>query len=189
VAQDHRARQYAATHQRIHEAAMRLFGERGYEEVSIAQIAAAAGVSVPTFYAHFTGKDELIMALPQREEVAALLASVPSDLPLGERMDGVILGFIRGLQGSRRSDGLARWRLIAETPGLRYRAAEFERATAQMFLDALRVEDTDADTVARVVVTAHMSAYTQALLRWAESGGEESLEDLATEVLAALREL
>ena len=189
MAQDHRARQYASTHQRIHEAAMRLFGERGYDEVPIAHIAAAAGVSVPTFYAHYTGKDELLMARPQREEVAALLASMPPDLPLRERMDGAIRGFLHGLQGSRRSDALARWRLIAATPGLRYRAAEFERETAQMFLDALGAEDTENGTVARVVVTAHMSAYTQALLRWAESGGEESLEDLATEVLAALREL
>jgi len=45
---------------------MALFDERGYEEVAIGQIAAAAGVSVPTFYAHYAGKDELIMALPAR---------------------------------------------------------------------------------------------------------------------------
>ncbi len=187
MAQDHRARQYASTHQRIYDAAMRLFGERGYEEVPIAQIAAAAGVSVPTFYAHYTGKDELIMALPQRDEVAALLASVPRDLPLGELMQGVLTGFLRGLQGARRADGLARWRLIARTPGLRYRAAEYERETAQMFLDALGVADTDVETVARVVVAAHMSAYTQALLRWAEADGERPLEEFVEEVLAALR--
>src|SRR3712207_9006016 len=33
--QDHRARQYAATHQRIYDAAMELFTELGYEEVPI----------------------------------------------------------------------------------------------------------------------------------------------------------
>jgi AcrR family transcriptional regulator len=187
VAQDHRARQYASTHQRIYEAAMRLFGERGYEEVPIGQIAAEAGVSVPTFYAHYNGKDELIMALPQRDEVAALVASVPADLPIRERMDGVITGFVSGLQGDRRADGLARWQLIARTPGLRYRAAEYERETAHMFLDALGVKDTDADTVARVVVTAHMSAYTQAVLRWAEADGGRPLETFVEEALAALR--
>ncbi len=187
MAQDHRARQYAATHRRIHDAAMRLFGEQGYEEVTVGQIAAAAGVSVPTFYAHFTGKDVLIMALPEPGEVAALLATVPADLPVGERMDGVIIGFIRGLEGARRVDALARWKLIARTPGLRYRAAEYERETAQMFLDALDVADTDADTVARVVVTAHMSAYTQAVLRWAEADGARPLAEFVEEALAALR--
>ncbi|WP_167761091.1 TetR/AcrR family transcriptional regulator [Geodermatophilus sp. DF01-2] len=188
MSQDHRARRYAETHQRIHQAAMRLFGERGYEGVPIAHIAAAAGVSVQTFYAHYTGKDELIMALPDRAEVAALLASVPDDRPLGERMRGVIVCFVRGLEGARRSDALARWKLIAATPRLRCRAAEYERATAHMFLDALGLDEPDVDTVSSVVVTAHMSAYTQALLRWAESGGERSLEDIAAEVLAALRD-
>ena len=189
MAQDHRARQYAATHQRIHDAAMRLFGEQGYEEVTVGQIVAAAGVSVPTFYAHFTGKDVLIMAPPEPVEVAALLATVPADLPVGERMDGVITGFIRGLEGARRVDALARWQLIARTPGLRYRAAEYERETAQMFLDALGVTATDADTVAPVVVTAHLSAYTQALLRWAETDGTRPLEEVVEEALAALHTL
>ncbi len=187
MAQDHRARQYAATHQRILDTAMRLFGEQGYEEVTVGQIAAAAGVSVPTFYAHFTGKDVLIMALPEPGEVAALLTSVPADLSVRERMNGVITAFVRGLEGARRVDALARWQLIARTPGLRYRAAEYERATAEMFLDALGVTATDA--VARVVVIAHLSAYTQALLRWAEADGARPLGDLVEEALAALRTL
>ncbi|MGY1681286.1 TetR/AcrR family transcriptional regulator [Geodermatophilus sp. SYSU D01176] len=188
MAQDHRARQYAATHQRIYEAAMELFRENGYEDVPISRLAAAAGVSVQTFYAHYPGKDELIMALPDRAEVDALLASVPADRPLGERMRAVIHAFIRGLAGERRTDALARWRVITATPRLRYRAAEYERATAQMFLEALG-EDERADPAASVVVTAHMSAYTQALLRWAESGGELSLEEVIEEALAALRGL
>jgi AcrR family transcriptional regulator len=187
VAQDHRARQYASTHQRIYDTAMELFQEFGYEDVPISRLASAAGVSVQTFYAHYPGKDELIMAMPERAEVAALLASVPADRPLGERMRYAILGFARGLDGDRQSDALARWRLIAATPRLRYRAAEYERATAQMFLDALGGEQ-DAPA-SSVVVTAHLSAWTQALLRWAESGGELPLEEVAEEALDALREL
>jgi AcrR family transcriptional regulator len=188
VAQDHRARQYASTHQRIYDAAMELFREFGYEDVPIGRLAAAAGVSVPTFYAHFPSKDELIMAVPERAEVAALLASVPGDRPLGERMSAVILGFARGLDGDRRSDALFRWQLIAATPRLRYRAAEYERATAQMFLDALGDGEQHAPA-SSVVVTAHLSAWTQALLRWAGSDGELPLEEVAQEALDALRKL
>jgi AcrR family transcriptional regulator len=188
VAQDHRARQYASTHQRIYEAAMELFRENGYEDVPISRLAAAAGVSVQTFYAHYPGKDELIMALPGRAEVDALVASVPADRPLGERMRAVIEAFISGLVGDRRADALARWRVITATPRLRYRAAEYERATAQMFLEALG-EDLQADPATTVVVTAHMTAYTQALLRWAESGGELPLADVVEEALDALRGL
>jgi AcrR family transcriptional regulator len=189
VAQDHRARQYAATHQRIYDAAMRLFTERGYEEVPIAHIAAAAGVSVQTFYAHYAGKDELIMALPDRAEVDALIASVPADRPIGERVRDIIFTFVRGLQNERRSDALARWQLIAATPGLRYRAAEYERVTAQMFVDAMDGGEATGDTAPSVIVTAAMSAYTQGLLRWAESGGERSLQEVVAEALDALRGL
>ena len=188
MVQDHRARQYASTHQRIYDTAMELFRDNGYEDVPISRIAGAAGVSVQTFYAHYPGKDELLMAVPDRTEVAGLLASVPADRLLGERMRCAIMSFVRSLEGDRRSDALARWQLIAATPRLRYRAAEYERATAQMFLDALG-EDEQEDTVSSVVVTAHMSAWTQALLRWAESGGELSLEEAAEEALDALREL
>jgi AcrR family transcriptional regulator len=186
VAQDHRARQYASTHQRIYDTAMDLFREFGYEDVPISRLASAAGVSVQTFYAHYPGKDELIMAMPERAEVAALLASVPADRPLGERMRCAILGFAHGMDGDRRSDALARWRLIATTSGLRYRAAEYERATAQLFLECLGVEK---DPAAAVVVTAHLSAYTQGLLRWGDSGGELALEEVVQEALDALREL
>ncbi len=42
---------------------------------------------------------------------------------------------------------------------------------------------------AAVVVAAHLSAYTQALLRWAASEGELPLETVVDEALAALREL
>jgi AcrR family transcriptional regulator len=188
VAQDHRARQYASTHQRIYDTAMELFRESGYEDVPISRLAAAAGVSVQTFYAHYPGKDDLIMAPPDRAEVTALLASVPADLPLGERVRGVLRQFLHGLQGERRSDALARWQLIAATPRLRYRAAEYERVTAQMFLDAL-CDGQPGHPASTVVVTAHLSAYTQALLRWAESAGELSLEHVMEEALSALREL
>src|SRR3712207_872236 len=146
-----RSRQYAATHQRIYDAAMELFREHGYEDVPIAHIAAGAGVSVQTFYAHYAGKDELIMALPDRAEIDALMASVPADRPLGERMRTVIHAFVSGLAGARRVDALARWRVITATPRLRYRAAEYERATAQMFLEALS-EDRRENTLAPPVL-------------------------------------
>jgi hypothetical protein len=47
----------------------------------------------------------------------------------------------------------------------------------------------EKDPAAAVVVTAHLSAYTQGLLRWADSGGELALEEVVQEALDALREL
>ncbi len=190
VPQDHRARRRAETHRRIYGAAMRLFQERGYEAVTVAHIAAASRVSVPTFYDHFPSKDHLIMAVPPQEQLTELLQAQPADLPLVERLRGMILAFLAELDTGEREDVLTRWRIVATTPALRRRAAEFERTTAEMVLAALGTESAEgAASAARVAVTATFSAYTEILLRWAESGGEESLEAITDEILAVLRDL
>ena len=49
----------AARHERIVKEASRLFRERGFENVSVAEIMKAAGLTHGAFYAHFDSKDEL----------------------------------------------------------------------------------------------------------------------------------
>ena len=53
----------AATRREILGAAERLFAEQGYAQTSIVDIAAAAGVSVPTIYASVGQKKALVLAL------------------------------------------------------------------------------------------------------------------------------
>ncbi|WP_375598526.1 TetR/AcrR family transcriptional regulator [Devosia sp. Naph2] len=53
-------RRVRRTRQTLHETLMRLTVERGYDEVTVADIAAAADVGRSTFYAHFTDKDDLL---------------------------------------------------------------------------------------------------------------------------------
>lgn len=47
----------------IYAAAERLFGERGYEKVTMSEIAAAAGMSKKTLYVQFSDKEALLKAL------------------------------------------------------------------------------------------------------------------------------
>ena len=63
--------------------------------MSVGQIAAGAGVSVPTFYAHYQSKEHLVMQLPTAEELTALLATQPADLPVGERIRRAVPGLVR----------------------------------------------------------------------------------------------
>ena len=186
-----RARKRDETHQRIYETAMRLFRERGYERVSVGDIATAAKVSVPTFYAHFQSKEHIVMQMPTQDEVDRILAVQPTDVPLAERVRNGIMGWIAHYDGDELEQLLERWRIVVATPGLRNRAAEFERATAGLVADALKADARpDSSPVAMdVVVTASLSAYTQIILRWAEGDGRRSLKDVAEDVLAALREL
>lgn len=50
----------AGTRERIVEAALRLFSERGTAAVSVREVADAAGVTVPGLYYHFASKADLI---------------------------------------------------------------------------------------------------------------------------------
>ena len=177
------------THDRIFDEAMRLFRERGFDAVAVGDIASAAGVSVPTFYAHYESKDHLILALPTAEDVAALFQHFPADMPTAEVLRTVMVGTLVHGSGLEHPDRvLERWRIIAASPSLRLRAAGFERATADMVLRALPEKDR-ADPRTQVTVTALMSAYTQILLRWADSDGKRPVEEVIEEVLAALRDL
>jgi AcrR family transcriptional regulator len=56
-----------ARRERILEAAMGVFAERGYDSTSMGRIADAAGVSRPVVYDHFPSKRELHLTLLERE--------------------------------------------------------------------------------------------------------------------------
>lgn len=53
------AKETAAKHDRIVKEASRLFRERGFENVTLAEVMKAAGLTHGAFYAHFRSKEEL----------------------------------------------------------------------------------------------------------------------------------
>jgi len=112
-------------------------------------------------------------------------------VPLAERIRGGIMAWIGHYSAEDREQLLDRWRIVVATPGLRNQAASFERATAGLVSDALKADaQPGSSPVAMdVVVTASLSAYTQIILRWAEADGRLSLEEVAEDVLEALREM
>lgn len=183
---DGRSRRWDATHQRIYAAAMGLFHEHGFERVNVGQIAAAAGVSVPTFYSHYPSKEHILMQLPTAEQMAGLLATQADELPLRDRLERIAPVWLAQWTPEELDEILARWRLIASTPSLRTRAAEFERTTAGMIADALPGDAAtrQSDTI---LINAYLAAFTSALLNWAECNGERKIGELLDEAFAAIR--
>lgn len=174
---------------RIYATALDLFRRDGFENVKVEAVAKAAGVSVPTFYAHFPSREAMLMPLPPRDDIAAAFAAQRGHQSVGDRARAVILAWLGQLNTYVRDDVLTRWQIIAETPALRLRTAEFERGTAALVVDVLRAENGgDVVPAATVAVNALMSAYTEILLRWAEDGGARDLLEIAQEVLAELRD-
>jgi AcrR family transcriptional regulator len=77
---------------RILDATRELLAERGYANVTIREIASRCGVSVPTLYNRFGGKDELI-AQAVRSQFSEVLRSVDGEAePIGHRRLMALVG-------------------------------------------------------------------------------------------------
>lgn len=71
-----RERKKAATRAALSEAALKLFLERGYDKVTVAEIAEAADTAVATLFAHFPAGKEALILDDSGEREASLTAAV-----------------------------------------------------------------------------------------------------------------
>jgi AcrR family transcriptional regulator len=88
---DRRARR---TRHLLHETLMRLTVERGYDEITVADIAEAADVGRSTFYSHFTDKDALLRSAAGMLRTELLKEHSAAAATTGHD-HGRALGFIR----------------------------------------------------------------------------------------------
>ncbi|WP_269859632.1 TetR/AcrR family transcriptional regulator [Streptomyces sp. RPT161] len=79
-----RDRKKAATRQAIADAALQLFLERSYDQVSIRDIADAADVSTATVFKHFSGKEALVF--DQDEDRESQLIAAVRQRPSGQNI-------------------------------------------------------------------------------------------------------
>jgi TetR/AcrR family transcriptional regulator, repressor for uid operon len=88
-----RERQRAATRERLYAAALAEFRRKGFERASVSEIARAAGVSRPSFYAHFPTLDHVLFELTWRlslEIVQRLAPATDLRATLDLLVDGLI---------------------------------------------------------------------------------------------------
>lgn len=115
-----RERKKAATRQAIADAALRLFLERGYDDVGIREIADAADVSTTTLFKHFPVKEALVFD-EEADQEALLLAAV-HDRPQGRSIPAALrehaLHYRMAATGSD-ARFTAFFELIDTTPALR----------------------------------------------------------------------
>ena len=161
-----RERKKQLTREHIAQTARALFGERGFEHVTIAEIARAADVSVQTVFNYFPTKEDLVYwRLGSFED--ELLATIRERAP-GESALVAFGRFMRTPRGllakqdpEAREQLAAITRMIAQSPALLAREQQiFERYTAS--LAALLAEETGAhadDVTPRVAATAMMGVH------------------------------
>jgi AcrR family transcriptional regulator len=163
-----RERKKQRTRQLIAETARELFVERGFDRVTVADVARAAEVSEATVFNYFPTKEDLVFQGMQVFE-SELLQAV-RDRPAGESAAAAFGRFVtqrRGLlaaedeQTAHRLMGVTR--MIAESPALQARQREiFARYTGS--LAALLADETGAapaDIAPRVVATALVGLHAE----------------------------
>ena len=76
--------------------AYRLFTEKGYDNTSVDEIIAAAGIAKGTYYYHFPSKEatlEAVIDMMLNEEIAQAEAIVSAPLPVPQKIAAVIMAF------------------------------------------------------------------------------------------------
>jgi AcrR family transcriptional regulator len=113
----------AVREQQMLDAAVRIFGQRGYMAASMDDIAELAGVSKPLVYLYLNSKDDLFSAVIRREAAAlteAVRAAVRLEEPADRRLwDGLLAFFTHT---ARHPDAWSVLHLHARTHGDRFAA-------------------------------------------------------------------
>ncbi|GAA3099553.1 TetR/AcrR family transcriptional regulator [Streptosporangium carneum] len=194
-----RERKKRRTRQRISEVATGLFVDRGFEHVTIAEVAAAAEVSVNTVYNYFETKEDLV--LPPDEASPRRLADIVRDRPPGESAAGAVLTRLRDEVRRRDrvlglTEGFGRvLEMMLAAPTLTARLGDLGRQMTDALADAL-AEETGAspdDPLPRVVAwhlgCLHSLVYTEIGGRTAAGESPDTIAEAVLDLLDAAESL
>lgn len=108
------------TRERIEEAAMSLFLERGFDNTTIEEIAERAEVSKRSFFDYFPSKEEVVFAWQDgfADHMMAAIASRPADEPA---VKAVQHGLVSAIVSAADERTMALGELIRRTPTLKAR--------------------------------------------------------------------
>jgi AcrR family transcriptional regulator len=174
---------------RLQEAALTLYGERGYEQTTVAEIAERAGLTKRTFFRYFADKREVLFwgseVLEQRM-VAAIENAPASASALA--LIGAALDAAAGRFEEFREFAGPRHRIIASSHELQERELIKGASLASGLARALRARglgDTAATLAARTCTTVMQVTFEQ----WVDDPDRAPFDRIARDALAQLREI
>ncbi|GAA4723729.1 mycofactocin system transcriptional regulator [Nocardioides endophyticus] len=184
-----RGRPVATSHAQIEAAAFRLFAERGFESVTMADIAAEVGVGRRTLFRYFESKNDIPWGqfASTLDGFRAILAETPDDVPLAEAVQRAVLAF-NEYPADAYPPHRDRMRLILETPALQahsvLRYAEWRAVIAEYV--ASRCGLLPTDTLPRTVGSVSLALAISAYEGWL-AVPDSDLATLLDETMASLR--
>jgi AcrR family transcriptional regulator len=166
-----------AVRARIADTAIDLFAERGFDQVTVDQIAATVGISTRSFNRYFPTKEDAVMSdsAAWGEAVRDAFDARPADEPvwtsLRESYDAMITASAAEQERQKRA-----MRVLISAPTLRARNLEKHLAWARMLapLVAARLAGPDRDLRAEAIVQASLACLDVALITWARPDEDRS---------------
>ncbi|MGW0765676.1 TetR family transcriptional regulator [Streptomyces sp. NPDC002676] len=157
-------------------AAFQLFVERGYEQTTVDDIVALAGVGRRSFFRYFPSKEDVVFPDHERclADMTAFLAASEEEHEPVRRVCGAARMVLK-MYAENPAFSVQRYRLTRQVPGLRaYELSvvwRYERALAE-YLRRRFAGRPDGILQADVIAAAVVAAHNNALRAWLRSDGE-----------------
>ena len=174
---------------RLEGAALDLYSERGFEQTTVAEIAARAGLTERTFFRHFADKREVLFGGTKdlQELLVKGVAEAPGDLaPLDAVASALEVEAARFFSPERRDYSRRRGRIVAANAELRERELMKLGALSAALAGALRGRGTP-DPAAGLAADAGIAIFRAAFGRWTEETDGQDFREHVQGALGALR--
>jgi AcrR family transcriptional regulator len=152
--------------------AYQLFAERGFAAVTTEDIAAAAGISISTYFRHAPTKEGLLVD-PVREAIGEIVGSYNARPPDESPVEALIQVFVTRAHDADELDTLTTWRLaIATAPHLLSTTVLVSEADHDKFLGQVASRmglDATADIRPALLVHTSLATVKFVLDRWLTS--------------------
>jgi AcrR family transcriptional regulator len=173
---------------RLEQAAMELYGARGFEQTTVAEIAERAGLTERTFFRHYADKREVLFAGGEllAERLVAAVGHAPESATPLDAIAAALEDVGALIQESRGRDfARARRSIIAANSELRERELIKLASWADALAGALRDRGVAAPAASLAAQTG-VAVFHVAFARWVADGDDR---DLAALIRASLGEL
>jgi AcrR family transcriptional regulator len=167
---------------------MELYGERGFESTSVAEIAKRAGLTERTFFRHFADKREVLFA-GAGEFQALLVRGVDEAPPSLPPLEAIVTALVRvsaAFFDDRRELVRFRQAIITQNAELQERELIKLAAVAAAFATALRRRGVP-DPAASLAAEAGTAVFKIAFEAWVSDDGHRTLSQVIGESAAQLR--